>query len=137
MKKFANVMVIDDEQVDQLMLRRVLAKTELAENIITFTYAEDALGYLRDHLSSKPDLIFVDINMPRMSGIEFLEEMNDEISCDYDPPIIVLTTSAAPQDRARVEEFPSVREFMIKPLRMDTLTELSKRLMHSQVSPHG
>lgn len=66
-------MIIDDEQADQMLYKLIIKRSGLIENTLAFQMAEDALDYLKSEDKDPIDVIFLDINMPRMNGFEFLE----------------------------------------------------------------
>lgn len=74
--KFNTAMVIDDNNIDLYITARIMRKNNIAREVLEFTSALEALGYLRqnqDNLALIPELIIVDIYMPQMSGFEFME----------------------------------------------------------------
>ena len=73
------VMVVDDEEVDQFLYKRVLTRSGLVGNIIMFTYPDEALEYLKSAECEPIDVLLLDINMPRMSGFEFLDKATVEV----------------------------------------------------------
>lgn len=121
------VMLIDDEKADQMMYRRVLKRSGLAANYVSFQYAEEALEYLKKDDREDIDLIFLDINMPRMNGFEFLEVAVRDLGPDFAKVVVVmLTTSLDPQEREKAENTGIVREFINKPLTKEKLEYLTK-----------
>ena len=120
--KIKRLVLIDDADIDQRLYRRMIERSGLVEEITSFYYADEALEYLRSNRSDKIDLIFLDINMPRMNGFEFLEAANAELGDAFAHVVIVmLTTSLNPADRDRAESFEVVRDFVNKPLTIDHL----------------
>lgn len=118
--KIHRTMLIDDTDIDQKLYQRVLKRSGLVEEVIPFLYADEALEFLRSNASEKIDLIFLDINMPRMNGFEFLEAATREFGDTFAHVVIVmLTTSLAPEDRERAAEFEIVRDFINKPLTIE------------------
>ena len=110
-------MIVDDSQADQLLYSMVLERSPSVENILTFSYAEDALAFLKKADRDPVDVIFLDINMPRMNGFEFLEAAHQECDDGFTRAVIVmLTTSLDPDDRKRAESYDVVKEFINKPL---------------------
>lgn len=67
-------MLIDDNKVDNFFHERIIKKNDVAETIIIKESGEEALMHLNTNEILKPDVIFLDINMPGMSGWEFIEE---------------------------------------------------------------
>jgi len=74
-QKYDTVMIIDDNNIDLYVASRVIQKTGFAENVLRYTSAREALQYLKEHsdtIPALPEVIFVDIYMPDMSGFEFM-----------------------------------------------------------------
>jgi CheY-like chemotaxis protein len=126
--KYKYVMVIDDNQIDLYIAEKVMETTRFAEKVICVSSAREALEYLKP-LHEKPDelpgLIFLDINMPEMTGFDFLNEYqhlpeNIRKRCI----IMMLTTSLDQNDRKQAEENQFVKRFLNKPLDRDKITQL-------------
>ena len=98
--KGIRILHVDDDQVDGLIVRKVLKNLHI-EDVVQASNGEDALNLLRnlaDTSSSLPDLLLLDINMPRMNGLELLQAIrNDERFRHL--PVFVLTTSDDEADR--------------------------------------
>jgi CheY-like chemotaxis protein len=98
------VMVVDDDTIDRMAIHRSFKKLRLINPIIEASDGIDALDHLRGLNGHKkptvPLVILLDLNMPRMGGIEFLEEIRNDP--ELKPLLIfVLTTSKAQADRIR------------------------------------
>lgn len=128
-KRLSKVMLIDDELLDQKIYQRVLKRSGIVDEIITFQYADEALEYLKSIEPKSIDVIFLDINMPRMNGFEFLESATDEIGEEFAGAVIVmLTTSLNPADQERAMSFEVVRDFINKPLTEEHVLGVSNML---------
>lgn len=132
MKKLNCILLVDDYEADNYFNNYILKEAEVCNHIQIALNGEEALEYLnkssendQNGLHPKPELIFLDINMPRMNGFEFLEEYQklDE-SLKSSIIIIMLTTSLNPDERARALQIEEVKEFMNKPLSPETIHEL-------------
>ena len=120
-----NVMSIDDESFDQLLYKRIMERSGLIKNVISFQLAEEALSYLKSKHREEIDAILLDINMPGMDGFEFLERMTSELGTMVSTTIVVmLTTSLDPEDESRARSFEVVKAFFRKPLTVDAFREI-------------
>lgn len=127
------VMVVDDEEFDQYVYRRIIDRSGLVGSLVSCLSGREALAALRDPQRPKPDAIFLDINMPGMSGFEFLDAAVAELGEDFAGMVIVmLTTSLDPGDQARAAGYPVVREYFNKPLSVDHLAEVARLLAAGQ-----
>ena len=127
--RIETLMIIDDNEVDQKLCRRLVDRSGLVDNVIGFLCAQDALDYLRNQTLPAADAILLDINMPKMDGFEFLEIATKELGERFARVVIMmLTTSLNPTDRERARQFSVVKDYCNKPLLLEYLTRLSKEL---------
>lgn len=138
-KKLDCIMLIDDDFATNLYHKLVIEESGIAANIVVKDSGEDALDYLKQPFSDdspKPNLIFLDINMPRMNGWDFLKhykELPVEKQADY--VIVMLSTSCNPDDLARAEQNPFVKDYRGKPLTVQMLEEIMEKFfITSQVA---
>lgn len=120
MKKLDTILLIDDDPATNFLHKYVLEKESCAENIISFQNAEEAIEYIKKTIEKGfhfPELIFLDINMPRMNGWEFIEAYNKISKQNKISKIVVmLTTSLDTRDREKAESIKEINEFLSKPL---------------------
>ena len=107
------VMIIDDSETDQYLSTHIIKKYDANIEILQAYDGEEALEILKA-LPIQPDLIFLDINMPRMNGHEFLEvydkwEKRSEV-------IIMLTSSDQEQDKENSLAYQCVKKYYVKPI---------------------
>lgn len=108
------ILLVEDDEVDVLTVRRALRDLEVANELVVAGNGEEALEILRDPQQPRPCIILLDLNMPRMNGLEFLRKVREE-DCAKGVPIVVLTTSR--QDRDIIDGFElNVAGFMVKPV---------------------
>ena len=111
------ILLVDDETADNIIHRRLLDNMCIADNIEDFIYAEDALNYLKTPEGKNTDLIFLDINMPRMNGFEFLDEFKNLEKNPEDLPMVVMLSTSNPNwDDDVSRKYPLIKHFFTKPL---------------------
>jgi CheY-like chemotaxis protein len=109
---------LEDEPADVYLLKTALKENNIVLNLHHVIDGQEGLNFLQKvgqyaH-APRPDLIFLDLNMPRMNGYEFLTAIKaDELSCDI--PVIVLTTSDAESDVTRAYKLGAA-SYIAKPL---------------------
>ena len=125
------ILLIDDDEPTNFLNRLTLEQAGCTRDIRIAQSGQEALDYLRSCGQDKPprpDLIFLDINMPAMDGWEFLERyrsLPQERKADI--VLIMLTTSLNPDDEVRTRSIPEVAGFENKPLSHQRLTLLLEK----------
>ena len=118
-------MLIDDNKLDNFFHTRVIRKHFDEIEILTYENAESALECLSDLITDKPQIIFLDINMPGMDGWEFLENYKKlDISQRECMVVIMLTTSEDPDDISKATANGILTDFKTKPLTREMLIEV-------------
>ena len=121
--------IIDDAEFDQMLYARLIKRTGLVGETLAFLSAQDALDYFADPNSGPVDVILLDINMPGMSGFDFLEHVSADRSSKYtDMVVVMLTTSLAPSDVERAKSFDLVKDYIHKPLEEDHILQIADLL---------
>lgn len=121
-----DILLIEDDAIEVMKLERTLSKVETKHNIIKASNGEEALDILNSG-QKLPDIILLDLNMPRMSGIEFLEVVKDDIILQY-LPTIILTTSENRADLLRCYQL-GIAGYVIKPLKYEDYESKMKLLL--------
>jgi CheY-like chemotaxis protein len=99
MRNFKPILLVEDDTVDAMTVKRALNDIHVTNALVRVTNGEQALEYLQDKANAEPCVILLDLNMPKMNGVEFLKIVkagDNRLRCI---PVIVLTTSKADQDR--------------------------------------
>ena len=122
------VLLVDDDRATNFFNQRVVNRHEGFDKVNTVQSGIAALEYLNEVKSNnaiKPDLIFLDINMPAMNGWEFLTEFSKlDIGLTRGIKIILLSTSSNPDDVRQSIKNHSVDDFINKPLSLDLLDDV-------------
>lgn len=116
--------MVDDDYDDNLYHKIIIKKMEITESIDEVNNGLEALEYITARMSP-PELIFLDINMPKMNGWEFLERYKDlDANQKAKTVIMMLSTSANPDEIKRAKEIEEVSGFQTKPLTPESMTEI-------------
>lgn len=115
--KLRTVLVVDDNDADLLYVRIVLEAAGVADRVLTFGTAQEALAHLAGADGSQADLVLLDLNMPEMDGFGFLEAYGPMLETGpAHAGVVVLTSSPDPADRRRAHAHACVRGYLVKPL---------------------
>lgn len=132
MQKRLNILLIEDDMIEIMKLNRTISTLNLNHNIIEANNGEDALKILekKDNL---PDIILLDLNMPKINGIEFLSILKKDNLLKYIPTII-LTTSNNQKDLLECYKI-GVAGYVIKPLKYeDYVSKIEKLLSYWSIN---
>jgi len=117
----AGILLVEDDRVDVMTVQRALSRYQINNPLHVARTATDALAMLRgdgvEQIRPAPQLILLDLNLPRMSGIEFLEELRGDEALK-DMSVIVLTSSNEPNDREAAFKY-EVEDYIVKPHSFD------------------
>jgi len=97
MRNSKPILLVEDDDVDVMTVKRALKDSKVTNKLVSISDGEEAIDYLRTKSNAKPCVILLDLNMPKMNGIEFLKiaKTDEELKSI---PVIVLTTSGSEQD---------------------------------------
>ncbi|EMS35097.1 response regulator, CheY-like [Mariniradius saccharolyticus AK6] len=115
MESYSSILLIDDDPINNLINKRLIAKLEIGNKIEEYLEAEKAIERIRQLESDKSILIFLDINMPVMNGWDFLYQYLNQFEGRKDT-IVVLSSSIDIQDKNKALGFSCVEGFIEKPL---------------------
>ena len=122
-----NILLVDDDEVDVMTVQRAFAKANIANKVFVATDGIEALSLLRaDGIPASRRLVLLDLNMPRMNGIEFLNEIRRDPALQT-LTVVVLTTSN--EDRDRVEAYKlNVAGYLLKPVTFHAFADVMATL---------
>jgi len=135
---FKKVMIIDDNKIDRWLLKKIIVNTDLTKEIIEAETGVDALSILTETAKEHrkfPELIFLDMDMPVLSGMEFLAVFDDLLDQDANNARIVVTCSVYDiVEKNRVYNYNFVIGYFQKPLNEDMLMQVKSQLRHNTAS---
>jgi CheY-like chemotaxis protein len=137
LKKVKHVLVVDDDPGARWLAGAALEEAAIAENIIFCKNGKEALSYVKENCLPTdndphrqcPELILLDINMPVLDGIEFLEELAGIEDLKHNDTSVILLSSASYEvAKPKVDKF-SILGYLEKPVEAEKLIELvSKKI---------
>lgn len=125
-KNYKSVLLVDDDKVSCFINERILKTFGVTALIHTVNNGQEALNFIQENNNNHerfPDLILLDLHMPVMNGFEFMEDFSKLSYQGEVPKILILTSSANPVDREKVEQYP-ILGYMNKPLRFEELNKV-------------
>jgi len=126
-------LLIDDDKATNFLHKREISKSEIKSEVNVVENGEEGINFIKDLLAKGeplPTVIFLDINMPRMNGWEFLEEYEKittglKLNANI---VVMLTTSLNPDDEKKAKLYTSICKYLTKPLKRITLPEIIKQV---------
>lgn len=122
------ILLVEDDYLDQKSLRRAMRDINVSNPLIVHENGKDALCFLRQEKESVPALIILDLNMPQMNGIEFLNIIKADEKYKK-IPVVVLTTSDEKKDRVQCFE-SGVAGYMKKPVEYFQFVDVVKTIFN-------
>ncbi len=132
------MLLVEDNSTDVFVISEAINASGLDLDLRLARDGQDALRYLQNVTGSAetpcPALVLLDLNLPKVSGIEVLRHLRNDSRCDR-TPVIVITSSNVEADRAAVQHLGAEGYFR-KPRSLDAYMELA-RLMKQVLQPAG
>lgn len=126
MNRSLNILLIEDDAIEVMKFNRVLSTMEVKHKIIEANNGEEALTILKVK-EIIPDIIILDLNMPKINGIEFLGVLKEDEHLRYIPTVI-LTTSNNRHDLLECYKI-GIAGYLLKPLKFDDYKDRIKKLI--------
>ncbi len=131
MEKFRLLVFIDDDKPTNVFHKIITKKADITEESLFFSSPIEALNYFEELSKldnpTLPDAIFLDINMPEITGWEFLDKYAD-LDIFPSPVIVMLTTSLLNKDHQKAQSMELVYKLINKPLSKEVLYSLHSEL---------
>lgn len=126
-ERMLNILLVEDDEVDVMNVRRAFKKANIANPIYVAENGIEALEKLKDGTVPKERrLVLLDINMPKMNGIEFLRQLRQDTEL-RNTSVVVLTTSN--EDTDRIEAFNlNVAGYLLKPVTFNNFVDVMASL---------
>lgn len=133
MKMLEKILCVDDDQITLMLCKKVIEKVSFAKEIITAQNGEEAFDYFKnltteiknDNPVNYPKLVLLDLNMPVMSGWEFLDAYVENNFQDvFDTKFIVLSSTIDQNDVNKSKTYSMVIDFLSKPITKEMLENL-------------
>ncbi len=128
--RFKKVLLIDDDDIDLYVSKRILKSYSFSEVIITTNSVKDALEYITNNISNSPppEIIFLDLNMPGENGLDFLNAFEiiskeHKLSCNI--ALLINVVDSNDKETAQAKSHPMVKYVFEKPLTEDKLKKIS------------
>lgn len=135
MQKLASILLVDDDPTTNFLHEQLLLSLGVTDHCLVAENGADALALLAENPPPNdrcPDLVLLDVHMPVMDGIEFLEAYIQPPSTP--PVVIVLTTSVHARDQARMAKLP-VADWVSKPLTRAKVDTILQQHFQRQLPP--
>jgi CheY-like chemotaxis protein len=122
-----NILLVEDDQVDVMNVKRAFERNRIANPLFVAGDGLEALEMLRSgRVPNSRRLVLLDLNMPRMNGIEFLQELRRDSELQH-TPVVVLTTSNDDRDKIKAYDF-NVAGYLVKPVTFSSFVDLMAAL---------
>ncbi len=130
-----DVVIVDDDAVVLFLHKTLVQRSTLSSSLYCFDNGLDAYSFLCSRNSHNPIIVLLDINMPKMSGWDFLDKMVAD-GCDQNVWVVMVTSSINSSDRKKAEKYPNVIDYLEKPLSKEACEDLHVRVQH-YLNPSG
>ncbi|QSJ18381.1 response regulator [Nostoc sp. UHCC 0702] len=127
-ERVINILLVEDDEVDVMNVKRAFKKANIYNQIYHADNGLEALKILRGNHHQSPNipnerrLVLLDLNMPKMGGIEFLQELRQDPQLKA-IPVVVMTTSNQDQDRVEAYNL-NVAGYILKPVTFTSFVEI-------------
>ena len=128
MAPLQSLLLVDDNEADNVYHRIVLEAHAIAEQVHTRQSPEEALAALLQGRCT-PDLVLLDMNMPRLDGCRFAAKLQDGLPHGDWPALLMMSSSSLDEDRDQALALPIVRGYLTKPLEPEALRALLAQVL--------
>lgn len=122
--RFERVVLIDDNETDNFFHSLAVTKAGFEGDVRAFERPEEGLSFLLKDQIQVPTFVFLDINMPSLTGFDVAQALTDGLRPLSEFRLFMLTSSNWTDDRRRAEAIPLIQGFMVKPMTVANAAEL-------------
>jgi CheY-like chemotaxis protein len=124
-RRVIHILLIEDDKLDQMDVKRTLDRRGILYQLTVATNGEEAIKLMRDTVAGlfkPPDVILLDLNMPKMNGFEVLDKIRQSTIWS-DSKVFILTTSDDPSEKLKGRKY-GISGYIIKPLKLESPSSL-------------
>ncbi|NRT15649.1 CheY-like chemotaxis protein [Flavobacterium sp. 28A] len=119
-----SILLVDDDHIANFVNSKMILKNGICDSVASKICGREALSYLYDD-NNVPSLIILDVNMPQMTGFDFLDQYYSYGFNKNNTSIMMLSSSFLEQDKTTAKKYDKVVQFLTKPLNEQTLQEIA------------
>jgi len=133
MSLFKRILLVDDDEDSNFLTKRIIVRSNIADEVATALNGKEAFDMVKECSDEKierskcPDLVLLDIKMPVMNGIEFLQVCQSSNLCNI--PVVILTSSVDERDREETTRFSFVKDYINKPFTYEKIMDIKSKLV--------
>jgi CheY-like chemotaxis protein len=124
MNAFERFILVDDNEPDNVFHEIMIRRAGFTGEVLVFMSGEEALEFFRRDNLSIPTCVFLDINMPMMSGFEMAEAATPLLGDKPSVVLVMLTSSGSPADQERAKAMDIIKGYVTKPVTVTAVREL-------------
>ena|SRR5215831_15667613 len=131
MSLFRKILLVDDDEDSNFLTKRIIVRSNIADEVTTALNGKEAFDVVKKCSDKSeeqqcPDLVLLDIKMPVMNGIEFLQVCQASNVCNI--PIVILTSSVDETDKEATTKFSFVKDYVNKPFTYEKMMNIKSKL---------
>jgi CheY-like chemotaxis protein len=120
------IVLVDDDPIVILLQKKLMQKAGINHQVVSFNSGESALAFIAEKEIEDKLLVFLDINMPGLSGWQVLDEL-DRLNMPFDFEVIIITSSVDDSDRIKANTYERIVDFWIKPFSVQDFVALKSK----------